>query len=175
MRPPFASFLQWIKFLDGENSEVRNEVFGRFLKLQFTVSGSVSPRSEQLNRECSLSTDNGDYVIVGSAAFVPCPRSHTFWSAMSPDPREEDCSHRWHSSFCPSKQGHGQGLYFKRTPWPWCLCSTRLSTFSGLTARKKLCPTFSRPLARTGCPGSACTAPTRKPPSTCCNSKWNQL
>ena len=32
---------------------------------------SVSPCSEQLNRECSLFTDNGRYVIVGSAAFVP--------------------------------------------------------------------------------------------------------
>ena len=68
------------EFLGGEDTEVsqrvRNEVFGRFFKLQYTVS--VSPCSEQLNRECSLSTDNGDYVIVGSAAFVPCPRSHTF-------------------------------------------------------------------------------------------------
>ena len=44
----------------------------------------MSPRNEQLNRECSLSTDNGDYVIVGSAAFVPeephvliCREPHT--------------------------------------------------------------------------------------------------
>ena len=61
------------EFLGGEDTEVsqrvRNEVFGRFFKLQYTVS--VSPCSEQLNREWSLSTDNGDYVIVGSAAFVP--------------------------------------------------------------------------------------------------------
>ena len=61
------------EFLGGEDSEasqrVRNVVFNRFFQLRHTVS--VSPCNEQLNRECSLSTDNGDYVIVGSAAFVP--------------------------------------------------------------------------------------------------------
>ena len=61
------------EFLGGEESDtsqrVRNVVFNRFFKLKYTVS--VSPCNEQLNRECSLFTDNGRYVIVGSAAFVP--------------------------------------------------------------------------------------------------------
>ena len=51
----------------------RNEVFvRRIFKLQYTES--VSPCSEQFKKECgesSLFTDNGRYVIVGSAAFVP--------------------------------------------------------------------------------------------------------
>ena len=55
------------EFLGGEDTEVslrvRNEGFvGRIFKLQHTES--VSPCSEQF-------TDNGRYVIVGSAAFVP--------------------------------------------------------------------------------------------------------
>ena len=49
------------EFLGSEDTEanqrVRNVVFNRFFKLKFTVS--VSPCSEQLNRECSLFTDNG--------------------------------------------------------------------------------------------------------------------
>ena len=65
------------EFLGGEDTEVslrdRNEVFvGRIFKLQYTES--VSPCSEQFKKECgesSLFTDNGRYVIVGSAAFVP--------------------------------------------------------------------------------------------------------
>ena len=61
------------EFLGGDDTEtsqrVRNVVFNRFFKLKYTVS--VSPCNEQLNRECSLFTDNGRYVIVGSAAFVP--------------------------------------------------------------------------------------------------------
>ena len=61
------------EFLGGDDTEssqrIRNVVFNRFFKLKYTVS--VSPCNEQLNRECSLFTDNGRYVIVGSAAFVP--------------------------------------------------------------------------------------------------------
>ena len=61
------------EFLGGDDSEpslrVRNSVFNRFFKLKYTVS--VSSCNEQLNRECSLFTDNGRFVIVGSAAFVP--------------------------------------------------------------------------------------------------------
>ena len=40
-----------------ENNRIRNVVFNRFFKLRHCVS--VSPCSEQLNRECSLFTDNG--------------------------------------------------------------------------------------------------------------------
>lgn len=52
-----------------DNNRIRNVVFNRFFKLRHCVS--VSPCHEQLNRECSLFTDNGRFVIVGSAAFVP--------------------------------------------------------------------------------------------------------
>ena len=39
---------------------IRNVVFNRFFKLKHCVS--VSPCSEQLNRECSLFTDNGRFL-----------------------------------------------------------------------------------------------------------------
>ena len=61
------------EFLNNEdtpnNNKIRNVVFNRFFKLKYTVS--VSPCNEQLNRECSLFTDNGHFVIVGSAVFIP--------------------------------------------------------------------------------------------------------
>ena len=48
---------------------IRNCAFNRFFKPKFTVS--VSPCTEQLNRECSLFSDDGRFVIIGSAATIP--------------------------------------------------------------------------------------------------------
>jgi len=92
-----ADLLQGVQgeFLGSEenqhNTRVRNVVFNRFFKLRHCVS--VSPCSEQLNRECSLFTDNGRFVIVGSAAFVPEEPHSTMYSiysnneSVSPNPR----------------------------------------------------------------------------------------
>ena len=44
----------------------------------FTVS--VSPCTEQLNRECSLFSDNGKFVIIGSAAPLPEEPHPPFYS-----------------------------------------------------------------------------------------------
>ncbi|MPC16383.1 DET1 [Portunus trituberculatus] len=46
--------------------EIRRNIFDRFFRLKHTVS--VATNGEQLNRECSLFTDDGKYVIVGSAS-----------------------------------------------------------------------------------------------------------
>jgi len=76
---------------NGRNNRIRNVVFNRFFKLKHCVS--VSPCSEQLNRECSLFTDNGRFVIVGSAAFVPEEPHAMMYSiytnneSVSPNPR----------------------------------------------------------------------------------------
>jgi len=61
-----------------ENNRIRNCVFNRFFKLKYTVS--VSPCSEQLNRECSLFSENGRFVIIGSAAFLPEEPHPPFYS-----------------------------------------------------------------------------------------------
>ncbi len=70
---------------------IRNCVFNRFFKLRFTVS--VSPCSEQLNRECSLFSEDGRFVLVASAAFVPEDPHPPFFSvyqnneSVTPNPR----------------------------------------------------------------------------------------
>ncbi len=48
---------------------VRDNLFEKFFKKKATVS--VASNGEHLNRECSLFTDNGRHVIVGSANPVP--------------------------------------------------------------------------------------------------------
>jgi len=92
-----ADLLQNVKgeFLSNDenpdNNRIRNVAFNRFFKLKYTVS--VSPCNEQLNRECSLFTDNGHFVIVGSAAFVPDdphPQLYEMYrnnESVSPNPR----------------------------------------------------------------------------------------
>nr|XP_023029802.1 DET1 homolog [Leptinotarsa decemlineata] len=49
--------------------EVKNQTFERFFSLKFRVTASQG--AEQLNRECSLFSDDGRYVIIGSASFIP--------------------------------------------------------------------------------------------------------
>ncbi|XP_060518259.1 DET1 homolog isoform X2 [Cylas formicarius] len=48
--------------------QIKKDIFQRFFKLKFVINIT---RSEQLNRECSLFSDDGRYVIVGSASFIP--------------------------------------------------------------------------------------------------------
>lgn len=54
----------------------------------------TTPSGEQLNRECSLFTDDGKYIIVGSASYIPddVVRPHfydiyTNNEAVTPNPR----------------------------------------------------------------------------------------
>lgn len=49
--------------------KLKVEIFERFFKLKFRVN--VAKGNEQLNRECSLFSDDGRYVIIGSACFIP--------------------------------------------------------------------------------------------------------
>lgn len=67
-----ADLLHWcegtsgLKENDPRSHEIRKNIFDRFFKLKHTVN--VATNGEQLNRECSLFTDDGRYVIVGSAS-----------------------------------------------------------------------------------------------------------
>ncbi|XP_063216321.1 DET1 homolog [Bacillus rossius redtenbacheri] len=76
---------------DRQSHQIRAQVFERFFKLKWVVN--VAQSGEQLNRECSLFTDDGRYVIVGSAAYIPDdlrPRFHHIYTnneAVTPNPR----------------------------------------------------------------------------------------
>ncbi|KAK8391333.1 hypothetical protein O3P69_017144 [Scylla paramamosain] len=67
-----ADILHWcesgtvLKENGPKTHEIRRNIFDRFFRLKHTVS--VATNGEQLNRECSLFTDDGKYVIVGSAS-----------------------------------------------------------------------------------------------------------
>ncbi|XP_072380819.1 DET1 homolog [Diabrotica undecimpunctata] len=49
--------------------EIKTKMFERFFTLKHLVS--VAKGTEQLNRECSLFSEDGRYVIIGSASFIP--------------------------------------------------------------------------------------------------------
>nr|XP_027225566.1 DET1 homolog [Penaeus vannamei] len=63
-----ADLLHWcegtsvLKETEQKTFEIRRNIFDRFFKLTHTVN--VATNCEQLNRECSLFTDNGKYVYV---------------------------------------------------------------------------------------------------------------
>jgi de-etiolated-1 len=75
------------------NNRIRNCAFNRFFKPKFTVA--VSPITEQLNRECSLFSDDGRYVIIGSASPIPEEPHPALYSiyqnneSVSPNPRNQ--------------------------------------------------------------------------------------
>ncbi|XP_054285444.1 DET1 homolog [Macrosteles quadrilineatus] len=114
---------------DPESDHIRNQVFERFFRPKWTVN--VVQSGEQLNRECSLFTDDGRYVIVGSAAYIPEDLRPHFYEiytnneAVTPNPRSplEDYSLHivdlQHGRLCDSRQfkvdkiflSHNQGLY----------------------------------------------------------------
>ncbi len=54
---------------DEQSVRIKSKIFDSFFKLKHVVN--VATNGEQLNRECSLFTDDSRYVIVGSAAFIP--------------------------------------------------------------------------------------------------------
>ncbi|XP_001606651.2 DET1 homolog [Nasonia vitripennis] len=76
---------------DEKSFHIRNHIFKRFFKTKWVVN--VVQSNEQLNRECSLFTDDGRYVIVGSAAHIPDeirPHFYQIYSnneALTPNPR----------------------------------------------------------------------------------------
>jgi de-etiolated-1 len=69
----------------------RRQLFGKFFKQTAVVT--VARNGEHLNRECSLFTDDGRYVIVGSASYVPEDPHPYFFDiyrnneSVSPNPR----------------------------------------------------------------------------------------
>ena len=54
---------------DRKTNLIRAKLFERFFKLKYTTI--VATSEGHLNRECSLFTDDGRYVIVGSSQYVP--------------------------------------------------------------------------------------------------------
>ena len=73
--------------------QLRNAVFSKFFDYLGSVTLVRSSTGQQLNRECSLFTECGRYVIVGSACYLnddPHPPMHVTYSnneAVSPNPR----------------------------------------------------------------------------------------
>ena len=65
-----------------QNNKLRNGIFSKFFELVAAVPLCTSNNGEQLNRECSLFTECGRYVIVGSACYLsddPHPRMHQIY------------------------------------------------------------------------------------------------
>ena len=124
------------EFLPGSNDQqsvnIRSKLFERFFKLRHTTT--VATGGEHLNRECSLFTDDGNYVIVGSAVYVP-EDPHPFFydmyrnnESVSPNPRSPLEDYSLHlidlesGQLCDRRKfkcdkiflSHNQGLYLYR-------------------------------------------------------------
>lgn len=114
---------------DDTYRKIRNHLFECFFKQKHATH--VSTNGEHLNRECSLFTDDGKYVIVGSAAYVPEePHPHFFDiyrnnEAVTPNPRSPLEDYSLHlveletGRLCDTRHfkcdkiflSHNQGLY----------------------------------------------------------------
>ncbi|XP_028982600.1 DET1 homolog isoform X2 [Diachasma alloeum] len=114
---------------DDRSFDIRSSIFHRFFKPKCVVN--VVDSNEQLNRECSLFTDDGRYVIVGSAKHIPedlRPHFYQIYSnneALTPNPRsplEDYCLHLVDlrgGKLCDTRRfytdkiylSHNQGLY----------------------------------------------------------------
>ncbi|XP_055937757.1 DET1 homolog [Argiope bruennichi] len=76
---------------DPDHRGIRSKIFEQFFKLKHTVNVAVN--DEQLNRECSLFTDDGNHIIVGSAAYISDDNMPPFFEiyrnneSVSPNPR----------------------------------------------------------------------------------------
>ncbi|XP_055550741.1 DET1 homolog [Wyeomyia smithii] len=53
----------------GRSYDIRSQIFDRLFKLRHIVN--MENNEKQLNRECSLFTNDGRYVIIGAAVFIP--------------------------------------------------------------------------------------------------------
>lgn len=114
---------------DNHNFEIKRQIFERFFKLKFVVT--VAQSSEQLNRECSLFSDDGRYVIIGSASYIPDDLRPHFYEiytnneSVFPNPRSPLEDYTLHlvdlhlGKLCDTRQfkvdkiflSHNQGLY----------------------------------------------------------------
>ncbi|XP_014253639.1 DET1 homolog [Cimex lectularius] len=114
---------------DPLNDYIRLVAFEYLFKCKFCVP--VAPRGQQLNRECSLFTQDGQHVIVGAAAFITDDNRPNFYDvytnneAVTPNPRSplEDYSihivHIQSGKLCDSINfktdkiylSHNQGIY----------------------------------------------------------------
>lgn len=114
---------------DKQHFEVKSKIFERFFKLKFVVN--VAQSAEQLNRECSLFTDDGKYVIIGSATYIPDDLRPHFYEiytnneSVVPNPRSPLEDYTLHlvdlelGKLCDTRQfkvdkiflSHNQGLY----------------------------------------------------------------
>ncbi|XP_066251302.1 DET1 homolog isoform X1 [Euwallacea similis] len=67
-----ADLLQRIGDLDKPDKtivdDIKKKIFYRFFELKHSINITTT---EQLNRECSLFSDDGRYVIIGSASYIP--------------------------------------------------------------------------------------------------------
>lgn len=111
---------------------IKGELFGKFFKLKYITS--VASDGENLNRECSLFTDDGKFVIVGSAAYVPDDPHPYFFDvyrnneSVSPNARSPLENYSLHlvelstGRLCDTRHfrvdkiflSHNQGLYLYR-------------------------------------------------------------
>ncbi|XP_048514088.1 DET1 homolog isoform X2 [Athalia rosae] len=114
---------------DEQTFQIRSNIFNHFFKAKWIVN--VAQSNEQLNRECSLFTDDGRYVIVGSAAYIPDelrPHFYQIYSnneALTPNPRSPLEDYSLHlvdlraGRLCDTRHfkvdkiylSHNQGLY----------------------------------------------------------------
>ena len=114
---------------DQTTNTIRAKLFERFFKLKYTTI--VATNGGHLNRECSLFTDDGKYVIVGSAQYVPEDPHPLFFDthrnneSVDPNPRSPLEDYSLHiveleaGHLCDSRSfkydkiflSHNQGLY----------------------------------------------------------------
>lgn len=126
-----GDLLQKIKYEKGEknNFEVKSKIFERFFKQKFVVN--ITQGNEQLNRECSLFSEDGRYVIVGSASYIPEDLRPHFYEiytnneSVTPNPRSPLEDYSLHlvdlylGKLCDTRNfkvdkiflSHNQGLY----------------------------------------------------------------
>ncbi|XP_071529937.1 DET1 homolog [Panulirus ornatus] len=132
-----ADILHWcestsvLKENDPKTHEIRRNIFDRFFRLKHIVT--VATNGEQLNRECSLFTDDGKYVIVGSASIDDVNSIDHFDmyrnnESVTPNPRSPLEDYTLHivdiemGRLCDSRTfmhdkiflSHNQGLYLYR-------------------------------------------------------------
>ena len=117
---------------DNQSVFIRGKLFEKFFRQKHITS--VASNGEHLNRECSLFTDDGKYVIVGSAVYIPDDPHPYFFDiyrnneSVSPNTRSPLEDYTLHlveietGRLCDSRHfkcdkiflSHNQGLYLYR-------------------------------------------------------------
>jgi len=83
--PPRSCAVPWGDIISSDDAHPRSQfirkiAFETFFKLKFRIT--VAPPGEQLNRECSLFTDDSNYMIVGSATYIQDDQAHPQFHQM---------------------------------------------------------------------------------------------